>query len=277
MNSSFRHLDAAAAETSIDALDKHRETASALIKSLSDFLFAQENSIGDINHWQQELIRLADGDQEKPPETVIVVVGSMGAGKSTAINALIDEGRLLPTSGYDACTSVATEIRYNHSTDPNEAYRAEISFITEEELLHELLILREDVLSTNDAAGDSCAPTVADYDDTSYAEIAWDKIQAVWPRLTRVELAAPAFDVHALLEDPFVRVCLGETHHIRHPTATALCRELDGFIANRDNAALARRAERLGAEQQLWPLVDKVNIFVKAEVLSTGAVIRDMV
>ncbi|KAG6361886.1 hypothetical protein INS49_010115 [Diaporthe citri] len=265
MNSSFRHLEAAAAESNIEALERHRETASTLTKALSDFLLAQANNTDDIHHWHQELVRLSDGDQVKPPETLIMVVGSMGAGKSTAINGLIDEARLLPTSGYDACTSVATEVRYNHSTDPDEAYRAEITFITEEELLNELLILREDVLSTSEAAGSSSAGTAADYDDNSHAEVAWDKIQAVWPRLTRAELAAPDFDIHVLLEDDLIRVCLGETRQVCHSTAAGLCRYLERFIANRDNAALAKRAEGVGAEQQYWPLVDKVNIFVKAE------------
>lgn len=277
MNCSFRYLEAAAAEVNIEALEKHRETASKLTKALSDYL--QANNAQDVDHWHQELIRLADDDQAKPTETLITVVGSMGAGKSTAINALIDEPRLLPTSGYDACTSVATEVRYNHSADPNEAYRAEITFATQEELLNELLILREDVLSTSEVAEESSAvaASAAEHDDTSHAEIAWDKIQAVWPRLTRAQLAAPGFDVHTLLEDEFVHKCLGETYKICHPTAAGLCRDLERFVANRDNATLAKRGERVGAEQQLWPLVDKVNIFVKAEVLSNGAVIRDMV
>lgn len=278
MNSSFRHLEAAAAESNIEVLENHRETASKVIKALSDYLPAEANSGDDIHHWHQELIRLVEGDRGRPRETLIMVVGSMGAGKSTAINALIDEPRLLPTSGYDACTSVATEVRYNYSEDPDEAYRAEITFITKEELLNELSILREDVLSDSEAAGaSSSAAAAADYDDNSHAEIAWDKIHALWPRLTRAELATPGFDVRALLEDPFIRVFLGKTHQVCHPTAAGLCRDLGRFIANRDNAALAKRAGGAGAEQQLWPLVDKVNIFVKAEVLSTGAVIRDMV
>lgn len=278
MNCSFRYLEAAAAESNIEALEKHRETAFKLTKTLSDYL--QAKNAYDVDHWHQELMRLADDDQGKPTETLITVVGSMGAGKSTAINALIDEPRLLPTSGYDACTSVATEVRYNHSTDPNEAYRAEITFTTQEELLNELLILREDVLSASEAAQESSAATTAsapEHDDTSHAEIAWDKIQAVWPRLTRAQLAAPGFDVHTLLEDEFVHKCLGETYRVCHPTASGLCRDLERFVANRDNATLAKKVERVGAEQQLWPLVDKVNIFVKAEVLSNGAVIRDMV
>lgn len=62
-----------------------------------------------------------------------------------------------------------------------------------------------------------------------------------------------------------------------HPTAVGLCRDLERFVANRDNASLARKVEGANLEQQLWPLVDKVDIFVKADVLSTGAVIKDMV
>lgn len=72
-------------------------------------------------------------------------------------------------------------------------------------------------------------------------------------------------------------MCLGETHQVCHPTAAGLCRDLDRFVANKDNASLARRVEGANLEQQLWPLVDKVVIFVKAKVLSTGAVIKDMV
>lgn len=272
MNSSFHHLEAAAAEDNIEALEKHRETASTLCKTLCDFLLAEASSTDDFHRFHQRLTRLADGDHGGPSETLIMAVGNMGAGKSTAINALLGEPRLLPTSGYDACTSVATEVRYNHSEDPDEAYRAEITFITEEELLEELHILREDVLSIHET-GDGPA---AD-DDNSPAEVAWDKIQAIWPRLTRAELAWPEFDLRALLEDPLTSVYLGKTHQVCHPTAAGLCRDLERFIANRDNASLAKKAGNCGPEQQLWPLVEKVSIYVKSEVLSTGAVIRDMV
>lgn len=279
MDSRFPYLEAAAKESNIEALEKHREAASKLTKALSDYL--QGKKAHGIDHWHQELIRLADDDQVKPKETLISVVGSMGAGKSAAINALIGQPRLLPTSGYDACTSVATEVRWNYSTDPNQAYRAEFTFITKEELLNELRILREDALSDSEAAaeGSSVSASAADDDDddTGHAEIARDKIRAVLPRLTRAELAAPGFDVHALLEDHPLHDCLGETYRVGHPTAEGLRRDLERYVANRDNAALARGSDRIGAEEQLWPLVHKATIFVKAEVLSTGAVIQDMV
>lgn len=59
--------------------------------------------------------------------TVIGVVGATGAGKSSVINALMDEERLLPTNCMRACTAVVTELSYNYK---NERYRAEIEFIS---------------------------------------------------------------------------------------------------------------------------------------------------
>ena len=46
-------------------------------------------------------------------KTVIGVVGNTGAGKSSVINAMLDEKRLVPTNCMRACTAVVTEISYN--------------------------------------------------------------------------------------------------------------------------------------------------------------------
>jgi ribosome biogenesis GTPase A len=61
--------------------------------------------------------------------TIIGVVGNTGAGKSSVINAMLEEERLVPTSCMRACTSVVTEISWNSSEDENAKYRADIEFI----------------------------------------------------------------------------------------------------------------------------------------------------
>lgn len=45
--------------------------------------------------------------------TVVAVAGPTGAGKSSLLNAVLDEEKMLSTSGYRACTSVITEVSYN--------------------------------------------------------------------------------------------------------------------------------------------------------------------
>ena len=73
--------------------------------------------------------------------TVVGVVGNTGAGKSSVINALLDEERLVPTNCMRACTAVVTELSYNHSNNEAAKYRAEIEFIKPEEWRKELNVL----------------------------------------------------------------------------------------------------------------------------------------
>lgn len=70
--------------------------------------------------------------QSKNTRTIVAVVGETGAGKTSLINALLDEDKLLVTSGWRACTAVICEISYNDMDDPRKAYRAEVEFISQE-------------------------------------------------------------------------------------------------------------------------------------------------
>lgn len=64
---------------------------------------------------------------ERQP-TVVGVVGNTGAGKSSVINALLDEERLVPTNCMRACTAVVTEISYNYETDGKYRAMVELCF-----------------------------------------------------------------------------------------------------------------------------------------------------
>lgn len=61
-------------------------------------------------------------------EVPVAVVGATGAGKSSLINAVVDQWCVLPTSGTQACTSVVVKIENN----PRNEYEAEISFLEKE-------------------------------------------------------------------------------------------------------------------------------------------------
>jgi predicted kinase len=52
--------------------------------------------------------------------TLVALLGESGHGKSTLINALLEEDNTITASSMRACTSVPTEVRFNIS---HKAYR----------------------------------------------------------------------------------------------------------------------------------------------------------
>ena len=90
--------------------------------------------------------------------TVIGVVGNTGAGKSSVINAMLDEERLVPTNCMRACTAVVTELSYNKSNDPLAKYRAEIEFIQPADWEKELRTSLSDIL---DGSGNVFTPQIS--------------------------------------------------------------------------------------------------------------------
>lgn len=67
-------------------------------------------------------------------------MGNTGAGKSSVINSLLEEERLVPTNCMRACTAVVTEISYNYDPDDAAKYQAEIEFIQPEDWEKELKV-----------------------------------------------------------------------------------------------------------------------------------------
>jgi hypothetical protein len=57
------------------------------------------------------------------------VVGNTETGKSSLLNAMIDEYNVLPTSGIQACTAVVVKIQNNYK---NDLYEADIEFLSPE-------------------------------------------------------------------------------------------------------------------------------------------------
>lgn len=104
-------------------------------------LFCSEERRAD---WTDEI---RENLNRSDPNTVIGVLGNTGVGKSSLLNALLDEASVLPTSGSRGCTAAVVELRFNkelqtmNDTDTIWAYKGEVEFIRLEEWTSELNLL----------------------------------------------------------------------------------------------------------------------------------------
>ncbi|KAL8692607.1 MAG: hypothetical protein Q9224_003921, partial [Gallowayella concinna] len=200
--------------------------------------------------------------------TIIGVVGHTGAGKSSVINAILDHERLVPTSCFRACTAVVNEISYNHEEIP---YRAEVEFIQPTDWEKELKTLFQDLLDSNGKISRQCT------NDETEAGIAYAKIKAVYPKKTKDDIANSS--IESMLHE--VSEILGKTHHIDDSDCVQFYRRLQKFVeASGDRKQEKVKQEEVSyhteREMEFWPLIKVVRLYVKAPVLSTGAVIVDL-
>lgn len=226
-------------------------------------------------HWIDQISDLRD-QAKRSHQTVIGVLGNTGDGKSSTINALLDEQRydqtlnsqdrtqlimfsLLPTNCMRACTAVATEVSYNHDEDEENPYCAEVEFVSREEWAKEVNILLMEFLAeeTNERN---------DLDPESDAAKALAKVQAVYPSLSLEDLASSTSA--QLATHPSVDRLLGTTMTVKCDNAQDIREQLEPYVDSND------KDDETAA---FWPLVKVVRIFTKARVLANGVTIVDLV
>ncbi|KAJ8060176.1 hypothetical protein OCU04_010521 [Sclerotinia nivalis] len=248
------------------------------VKKTNDFLNALKNhfkvpeaeSHPDTSHWLQQIETLQAQVVNTP--TIIGVVGNTGAGKSSVINAMLDEERLVPTNCMRACTAVVTEMSWNCSDDPSKKYRAEIEFIKECDWEKDLKLSLNELV---DASG-NVSRDFANAD--TEAGIAYAKIKAVYPNKTHEMLATSTAE--KLLAEGDVRTVLGTTKTIEKSYPEFFYKELQRYVDSKEKSTGGKgrpnEKKKEKRTMEFWPLIKVVRIFVKADALSTGAVIVDL-
>nr|XP_014344341.1 PREDICTED: nuclear GTPase SLIP-GC-like isoform X2 [Latimeria chalumnae] len=233
-------------------LEECRSVLQEVSRTLSN-IPAQSNP-NKVN-WNSQLLNLEQ--QAVLPQTSIAVVGDTGAGKSSLLNALLEEEAVLPTSAMRACTSVVVQVSQNLE---NEHYEADVEFFTEEEWNKELETLITDMKDKSGRFKKHCP------DPETEAGIAYSRVMAVYGKIA---------EIHELKQIQDVTCYLGTVKHISEKQVTNFRTEIEKFI---DSCVEDSYDEQTGegVSGDLWPIVKCIQIRVpKSEVLKTGVVLVD--
>ena len=242
-----------------------------VLQSLQSSFSQYAGTSQDAVAWNEAIEKLMPQAQRK--RTIVGVVGNTGAGKSSVINAMLDEERLVPTNCMRACTAVVTEMSWNASTDPYSKYRAEIEFISRGDWEKELGKLLKEFLTESGGV----SREVADQD--SDAGIAWAKFHSVYPKIPRDSLSDCT--VEGLMAERAVLAVLGTTENINTASPNAFYQQLQRYVDSKEKVSKKEKEkdkdkQKKAFETEYWPLIKVVKIYVKAPALSTGAVIVDL-
>ncbi|KAL1734274.1 hypothetical protein EV714DRAFT_202750 [Schizophyllum commune] len=236
--------------------------------------------------WRKEISTLKS---QTSPTTLIAVCGETGAGKSSLLNAILDDN-IVPTSGMRACTAVVTEIAYHNKP----VIEADVSFLTETEWKQELGILIDDLV---DEDGHLRRLT----DLKSDAGVAWSKVHAVYPKLTAENLVKMKVD-EIVAYDQNVRKMLGATKTVSAKNSKAFAIEINKYIDSKDRKSKKDKKKKAEEESLMdkvrkaagqeashhapgktslediewWPLIRTVRVRCHSKALATGAVLVDL-
>lgn len=248
---------------SVAKLERGVETG---LRILADIKAGFDNakSVPEISQWIESLDTLQSSASTQ--RTVVGVVGSTGAGKSSVINAVLDEECLVPTNCMRACTAVITEISYNSSDREEERYCAEIHFISNDDWAKELHTMLDDMQSGQVSSGTQSTD--------SDASIAYQKIRSVYPSLKSDEIKSGDIDIEELMQEPSVKEVLGSVKEIASSTSREFMDLLKEFV---DSKEKTRGKKREADAMEYYPLIKVVKVFVRSHVLESGLVLVDLV
>ncbi|KAF2503115.1 hypothetical protein BU16DRAFT_29835 [Lophium mytilinum] len=267
---STEHLLRLMDDASPDILEVGVRRAMNLLNNLQETFSTNAGVVQDAQQW------LASIDNVRKlairQRTVVGVVGNTGAGKSSVINAMLDEERLVPTNCMRACTAVVTEMSWNDSKDDRKKYSAAIEFISKADWEKEMSVLLKDLLGPDGEVSRDCT------DPDSEAGVAWAKFKAVFPQKTKDMLAGST--VESLLKDKSVLSVLGTTRKIVESQPERFYSRLQHYVDSKekDTKVAGKYAEKKKEKKtmEFWPLIKVVKIYTKSPALSTGAVIVDL-
>ncbi|KAM4535901.1 nuclear GTPase SLIP-GC-like isoform 1-T1 [Fundulus diaphanus] len=190
-----------------------------------------------------DFLRKKIRDLETDKRELVGVFGKTGAGKTSLINAVIEERTLLPSGDIAACTSVMIKVEANMS---NTNYEAHIEFITKEEWKDELWSINQ--------YDEETAEQKKHDDDDDYQDVA-EKLSAFYGEEWKQKSCEQLMDTRYFREIPEF---LQSTRKILScETAKQLSARMIKYTRTDSNQGTCN-----GIKRWYWPLVKCVTVRV---------------
>lgn len=198
---------------------------------------------------------------EKPSLDPIYIglFGSTGAGKSSLINAIIQQAMFLPVSGESICTSCIVQVRSGCC----EQYEAKIHLLSDQEWKEELKNLTKLLHRAEELGGEEVDP--------------WDRDgaveEAIWKLRIVYGTGAERRDYEELLRaKPKGKIPTSRVITLKAEEAGELSIKLDPYIRTQ-----RRDGDRESAETRIWPLIKHVEVTLpKSALIPEGVVLVDI-
>ncbi|XP_012786741.3 nuclear GTPase SLIP-GC [Ochotona princeps] len=235
-----------------------RRVLSNTYQKLIQSVFLEDSIPNGVKYLINRLLALI----EKPPLDPIYIglFGSTGAGKSSVLNAVIQQAMFLPVSGESTCTSCIVQVSSGH----REQYEAKIHLLSDQEWKEELKNLTKLLHRTEDPSGEEA--DAWDNEDGAMEEAMW-KLQVVYG------IGAENKSYEELLRmKPKAKIPASRVITLKAEEAEELSVKLDPYIRTQQ-----RDWDGEPSETQIWPLIKLVEVtLAKSELIPEGVVLVDI-
>jgi hypothetical protein len=204
---------------------------------------------------------------------LVGVAGITGAGKTSLLNAILECQEFLPTSAQQASTSVACQISWNDDYAPGHEFRAEIEFCDRGEMENVLesmflAIQERDEYNKNPELSPE-ERLLAVSDAEANIEKVLRQVYAVWGYEASAAFAMSSAKILASSTD--VERLFGKIINFKEPGADALAQAMKPYL---DQSA--KMHDEGGRSFAVWPLIKRVHIFLRSEILRNGISLVDL-
>ncbi|XP_037669092.1 nuclear GTPase SLIP-GC isoform X1 [Choloepus didactylus] len=234
-----------------------RRVLSNTYQKVIQSVFLDDNIPSGVKYLINRLLVLIEKPSLDP--IYIGLLGSTGAGKSSLINAIIQQAMFLPVSGESICSSCIVQV----SSGCCDQYEAKIHLLSNQEWKEELKNLTKLLRGTEDLGRE--------------VEDAWDKDDAVEEAIWKLQMfygkGAESRNYEELLRaKPKGKIPTSRIVTLKAEEAGELSVKLDPYIRTQ-----RRDCNGESATSHIWPLIKHVEVTLpKSELIPEGVVLVDI-